>query len=241
MALVPRTYSDRRGDKPLLPSPFNANELMLLQASIGAYVDAQDLTAAGSTLAAAEAYTDAAVSGGLVGAVQYEQTPPDYGWAGWAYDPTKSTSTNVLTSGTIQGARIKLPVGVTLANIVSHVGTAGSGLTAAQCFGGLYTTGGVLIAKTGDLSAVYNSTGLKTNALTVQGGQSLTFSAGSVVIAALLFNGTTPPALQRLSTSLGAPIYNSNVNRFFSLAAQTTLPAPATLGASSFTYWMAVS
>jgi hypothetical protein len=110
-------------------------------------------------------------------------------------DPLEVGGTLQPSAGFIYLAMLKAPQTLTVANLLAYVITAGATLTSGQCLGGIWDSNGNLWAATADQSAVWNSTGPKTMALTAQGGRSLTLPGGSGVFywAGLLVNGTTSP------------------------------------------------
>jgi hypothetical protein len=123
----------------------------------------------------------------------------------------------------------------TVAGLVTWCRLAGAGLATGENFMGLYSSAGVLIAKTIDLSAVMNSTGVKTLPLTVEPGQSLTMGGGTdpYVFVAMLANGSTPWGLKRWDLGDGEFVnvgldatdgYRSGV----AATGQATLPASFT-------------
>ncbi|QKW31419.1 collagen-like protein (plasmid) [Streptomyces seoulensis] len=173
-------------------------------------------------------------------------TAADHGYISWAFDPAASSTTGTtLTGGYVYLVQLVLRQAATINRLHVVVGTAGSGLTSGQCLAGLYDTTGARVGVTGDQSAVWNSTGHKTMALTA----AYSAAAGRYYVA-LLFAGTTSPTFACGST-LGNTFTPGNANlnaggyRFCRFGpSQTSLPASVTL--SSFTpdannLWVAVS
>jgi hypothetical protein len=134
----------------------------------------------------------------------------------------------------------------TITNILVAVQTAGSGLTASQSFAGVYDSAGVKIGGTADQSAVWNSTGVKTMALS--GGPFTTTSPWVYVV--LVSNGTTPPAFARTgggNAAAGLITLSATVTNmpFATNGTGTALPASLTYASNSATgaqsFWVALS
>lgn len=131
-------------------------------------------------------------------------SPHDYGLLGMTFPPPLSGTGNVLSAGgALCIAKIYVPVTISVTNILTYVSTAGSGLTASQCFAGIYDSAGNKLAGTGDQSTSWNSTGLKTMAIS-GGPVSITGGTDTWVWGALLYNGTTSPSIVNLSSNNGA-------------------------------------
>lgn len=158
------------------------------------------------------------------------------------YDPLLCTTQTALgTNGTVYVQKLWVPVG-TITNIVTVVGTAGATLTAGQCFAGLYDDSKASVRFTSDQSGTWNSTGLKTMALT----STYSNTTARYMYVVLWANGTTRPAFTR------APGGNAAINgalsaanaRWASADTGRTTTGPATLGAFTATanpYWIALS
>lgn len=144
-----------------------------------------------------------------------------------------SGGTAALTSGVVYLIRVPLYGGTaTITNIIAGVNAAGSGLTASQCFAGIYDSTGAKIGGTADQSAVWNSTGLKTMALS--GGPFTTTSLYAYVV--LISNGTTNPQFCR---SAGGGSIGSGIVTLSSSGSQmpfATNGTGATALPSSLTY-----
>lgn len=150
--------------------------------------------------------------------------------------PALYTSTNFTpaTAGRLEFTKIKLPVASVVTSIQSFVITAGSTLTAGQCFAALYTGAGALLAQTADQSGTWNSTGTKVMALA---GGAQTLAAGSYYIG-YWYNGTTAPTWPR-STNIAAALTNQGFSAPNLLAGNAdtglTTTAPSTMGAQTTT------
>jgi hypothetical protein len=179
----------------------------------------------------------------VVAAARYAFTPPDHGLKAWTFEPVGALGGAIPVSGTLQLARVHLPVAATITNIVLNIITAGSTLTSGQCFAGLWTAAGAKVDVTADQAASWVSTGNKTMALAA-GPYSA--AAGDYYIG-WWSNGTTNPAFARQGTTvlvnvgLAAPNY-----RFCTADTGLTnaASAPANLAAQAqalFSFWAALS
>lgn len=167
--------------------------------------------------------------------------PSDMGFISWAYDPVLGTAGQALpTAGTVYVIRLKCDAAASITNVVFYAQSAGSALTAGQCFAGLYQAGS-LIGASADQQAAWGSTGPKIAPLV---GGPFPVVAGDLLVA-LFFNGTTGPAPVRQANSgidnIGLAAASS---RFGSADIGRTTSFPATLGtiaAVSFAWWAGVS
>lgn len=171
----------------------------------------------------------------------------DHGIVGWTYDPAGvQAGTALPTAGLAQVARIRVLSSV-VTNILVHVTTGGTSLTAGQCFAALYNDAGALLgggAVTADQSTPWASTGLKTMALTV--AQGVTTNAWYRVL--MWFNGSAGPQLSRAGTGAIAALANVGMSaptlRFSTADAGLTTAAPANIGAqtaAAIPWWVGLS
>lgn len=170
--------------------------------------------------------------------------PADHGMDAWAYDPVLVSTQTVSVAGTLYAQRLKRRSATSVTNVILHVGTAGSSLTAGQCFAALYTGAGVLVAVTADQSGSWNSTGVKTMALV---GGPYALAAGDYYVA-YFSNGTTPPSFGRVSTTGGSGGANTGLTapnlRACSADTGLTTAMPSTMGAqtvSAIVGWAAIA
>lgn len=121
--------------------------------------------------------------------------PSDNGLLAWSVDPAVCVQDAQTTAGTIRLIKIFATKNITITNIWVYVNTAGVTLTAGQNFAGIYSSAGVLLGKTADQAAAWQSAGVKTMPVVAEAGQSLTIAGGPSVFfwVALLTNGTTQP------------------------------------------------
>lgn len=124
------------------------------------------------------------------------------------FDPIFANGlTGALTSGRTYYQRLPIPHATPISNLIFRLWVGGSALTSSQCFAGVYSSAGTLLAKSADLSTTFASSGLKTVALIPEAGQSLPVGGPGVwVRTCLLFNGTTPPNILKTSSSVDGTI-----------------------------------
>lgn len=187
--------------------------------------------------------------------------PADLGYIAWSspLDMTTGVST-IAASGTIQAAKIHIPAGVaafgnntvgqTITAISVLVQTANGTATASQSLVGLYTAAGVLLGSTAsdsaaaDLHTTWGSTGLvKSAALTVASGQSLTVAAGDYYVA--IFQVATTPAIFRGNGTVNVNgALAATASKYATAATGNTTAMPTALGTISAyvgSFWVAVS
>lgn len=166
--------------------------------------------------------------------------PEDHGFLSWSFDPALGIGSLAATAGQIQLVKLKLPGGpVTITNLHLYIATSGATLTASQCYAMLYGPTGVLLSQTAQQATLWQSSGLKTMALTA----AQVLNSGYCYVG-FYSNGTTQPAFLR-----GTSISGSNTNlsapnfRFATGATVTTTPSNpfGTQTASSNAFWAAVS
>lgn len=167
------------------------------------------------------------------------------GFKAQPFAPEMASMSETLASGTIIMTQVNLPVAGTLSTLTAGIFTAGSGLTAGQNFGGLYSTAGSRLAVTADQSAAWATNGEKNMAFTAP----YAAAAGTYYLA-LLSVGTTPITPFR---AIGAAASANMINHGLTPAtaryttgptAQTSLPTAITMSARTLSgnaFWMAVS
>jgi hypothetical protein len=161
--------------------------------------------------------------------------PEDLSYNSWTYPPMHIASINpgAMTSGTVRMMRLpKFSQQRTVTGVAVAIGTVGSGLTAGQCFAGLYNSSGVRLGVSADISG--------TGALTTQGLSRINLTAPVVCpvgdyVVALLVNGTTPPHLAACQSLGVSSFINGNLPTSIAFvatgpAAQTSLPANIDMG-----------
>lgn len=199
-------------------------------------------------------------SGDLTSAV----TPSSAGLLAWDFpyvfgnSGSGSTGSAAVTGGTLYIAKIPLVGGTVVTNLWFRIATAASGITTGQCFGGLYSSGGVLLAGSADLSTV-----IGTNTGPIQAALTATYtvpSGGGVYYAGFFFNASvTEPVLgcfvNANTVTSGAQTMGSlttfgNTAAKFPFAVNTTgnttaLPTPLTMSSNSATgayaFWVGVN
>lgn len=179
--------------------------------------------------------------GGGSSAASTTWQPSDHGLISWPYDPSVATSGTALpVAGTLYLVRLHVPTATTVTNLLGDVVTAGSGLTAGQCFAGLFQ-GGTLLGTTADQSTAWATTGVKTMALTAP----VAVAAGDVYVG-VYYNGTTGPAFARSNgNALSNVGLSGNTSRYATGNTGLTTAMPGTLVsplvAQSNAYWLALS
>jgi len=166
-------------------------------------------------------------------------SPGDQSLAGWSFDPVLAVNTSILPSaGVMHMARVAIPNGATITNILMDVTTAGAGLTSS---GAAIYQNGVLLGQTADQSTNWTTTNTKTMPLS---GGPITAASGYIYIA-VWANGTTLPTLARATGRSNINVGTVSTNyRFASSGSSITTTPPATLGslaASSVSWWLAIS
>lgn len=127
-------------------------------------------------------------------------TSLDQNIAAWSEDFALVTSGAQLTAGQLHLAKVILRHPRAISKIAHHIFTAGSGLTAGQCFIGLYSAAGALLGQSADQATAWASVGYKNPAIT---GGPLNLAAG-VYYVGILGNGTTQPSVSRVGSGAGS-------------------------------------
>ncbi|MEV5607022.1 hypothetical protein [Streptomyces sp. NPDC052225] len=172
--------------------------------------------------------------------------PSDQGLLAWTFDPCNTIDVSVLAPGTVYMAALRVRERTTLSNIHLYLSTAGAGLTAGQCFAGIYNTAGTRIAVTADQATAWASSGAKTMALTAP----VEVYPGTYYVA-VVCNGTTGITVSRGSgnagqVNMGLTAANARyTSGGTGWTAQTSLPASGTLAnrtaSSIIAFWAALS
>jgi hypothetical protein len=175
---------------------------------------------------------------------RYFPTPGDRGYLAETMPGYAIASSSIPSvAGRLEFARLKVPIGVPVTNIVMHVVTAGSTLTSGQCFAVLFDAACNKIGVTADQATAWASGGTKTMALASGPFQVSTPYA----FVGFWYNGTTSPAWARGGSISAAPANGTQVspNLWFGTAdtgLTTTAPAKmAGQAAGSATWWVALN
>ena len=200
-------YND---DGDWIDNPFTINRATGLAAVAG------DPTA--SLGIATKQYVDSMPSGDI--------RPEDQALIAWAFDPVGAGFTSVITAGALYLTKMRLAKAATITNIIQHIGTGGSSLTANQNYLGLYSSSGTLLRSSADQSTNWQSLGSKTTALTTPYS-----AAAGIYYVGMLSNGTTPPVPSgRLSGGyLNYPLVTGTSRAGTYGTAQTSLPSTLTM------------
>lgn len=155
-------------------------------------------------------------------------SPEDHGLISWTQDPVSCNGTFLLTTaGTVYVMRLHVRKAVTVTNIIMHVTTGGATLTSGQCFAALCTSGLSVLSATADQSTPWQSTGLKTMALSV----AQAVAAGDYLVA-LYYNGTTAPTFRAGASQVSINIgLSASTARWATADTGRTTAFPGTLAA----------
>lgn len=157
--------------------------------------------------------------------------PSDQGFLAWSIDPSQATTDQAVTAGSVHMMAVPIRQTASISAINVVIITAGVGLTAGQCFAGVYNSAGTRLGVTADQSGSWNTTGSKMMNLTAPIASA---PAGIYYVAILANFATTAPGFARenagavsgINTNLTAATFRSAVGA----TAQTTLPASITMG-----------
>lgn len=161
----------------------------------------------------------------------------------WGFDPATNMVGTVLTSGTVNMAKLWVRQPTTITNVGASIATVGAALVAGQNFGGLYDAAGNRIGVTADQTAAWGTVGFKEMALTAP----VAVTPGAYYVAVLSNAGTTPAFARgsALTSSIANAKLTATTGRFTTgPAAQTTLPVSITMAARTLTgnaLWTAMS
>lgn len=173
--------------------------------------------------------------------------PQDLGYLGWAYDSASlgGTGTALPAAGTVYLIKIPLRTPVSFSRVRLQLITPAAGLTSGRNFVGVYSSQGALIGSSADQTAAWQG-GSGVIDAKVSGSSAVTAGPGFVWVA-VLFNGTTGPALDGSPAASGL-LANGRLTpataRFGSiLTGQATLPAsitPASIALTAAQWWAAL-
>lgn len=173
--------------------------------------------------------------------------PTDAGYLEWVYDPALIQSGQAAASGTIYLARVNIrDTSISATNVTLYLQTAGTTLTASECFAGVYNSSGTLVAATADQSANWATGGAAVHTMALAGGP-FTLSQGFVWVAILAnWTGTAPQfgrALNNQANQANAG-FTAATARWATNGTGTTLPAtitPASNALNAIEWWAAFS
>lgn len=168
---------------------------------------------------------------------QTVNNPEDFGYCGWTDDPLHATNTATPGLGVVALVRFRAAKGGACGHLAFTVTAPGSVLTAGANFVGIFDTGQAAAA-TGSAAA---ATLLTTSAdQTTNFGSAATpqavlstppiLVAGQDYFGAILPNGSTPPTLERMSSSGALALWNVGLSGLAlrtgtALSGQSVLPA----------------
>ena len=201
-------------------------------------------------------YSAAGVS---AGAVYGQNSAASFGLLAYNYSPQFATGTGsaVTTAGALYLAQLPLLGGTNVTNLWFSIATGAVTPTANRCFGGLYTSTGVLVAKTGDLA-----TPIGTNTGAIKCPLTAVYTVplpGGVYYAGFIFTASTQPVLSCYTgqvtvtssvANMGSATTYGNVAASYPFAvsatgSNTALPASITMTSNTatgaYTFFTAVS
>lgn len=173
--------------------------------------------------------------------------PTDYGFIAWNFDPAQADIGSTLAAGEAYLSLLPIRAAATITNVIAAVGLAGSGLTAGQCFAGLFDFNGNLLSPTADQSTNWQTAGLKVMPLAMP--QAVT---PGFYYVGWFFNGTTSPKFYQnpnanVAIGLSATAPGPHLGRSRAVVdttntgLTTAFHSPAALVGSINPYWAAVS
>jgi hypothetical protein len=136
---------------------------------------------------------------------------------GWSHDPVMNAGTPAaMTAGVMMFVRMAVTPSATLTDLLIAVQTVGKTLTASENRLGVYkhntvSKEGILIAQTADQSTAWESTGVKTAALTAVEGESLTLGNENHLFVGILANGSTMPVFAGVEKSEKMSYFSVNL------------------------------
>lgn len=168
--------------------------------------------------------------------------PSDLGFIAWSYDPAFTSSSTVVTNGTLYLSAVYIRAATTISKVWWGVATAGATPTSTQNNVGLYSSAGTLLSSVNVDAKVTGSNSVQFGTL----GAAQAVATGFYWVG-LLFNAGTPPTLVRTS-GLVAGINDANMStstyRYATNGTSlTALPSPITPGSNGTgpSFWVAVS
>lgn len=174
--------------------------------------------------------------------------PSDVGYVGWTYDsamlPNNPTGVALPNGGVLFCWKVPIRSAQSFSNVRTYLVTAGSGLTTGECFIGVISSAGALLATSADMTSAWEgATGILDAAMTAAA-----IATPPFVWIVALFNGTTGPSFARTnnaSAALANGKLTAAVARYATiLTAQTSLPSggitPGNLNLTSDQYWGAI-
>ncbi len=181
----------------------------------------------------------------VTGFANGEVSPAAQNLVAWTYDPSLAVNVIELTGGTVYLAKLHITQTIAVTKLYWWMAVAGSGTTAGQNFGGLYSSAGTRLVTADADATVTASAGLQTLTLS-----STSLTAGSFVWGAVVFNATAKPTVAYGAGAAGA---TSSLNAGLTAAtyryatagtSQTSLPSSITPASNSASLlagpWMAI-
>ena len=183
---------------------------------------------------------------GQVLAAEPPWLPSDSGWLAESYDPMLISSTVSFSAGIIYLARVNVRAAISVTNIITYMGAAGTTLTASENYGGLWNSSGTLIAATADQSTAWEANPNTFHTMALASGP-YALSAGFYWVGILANGSVTPRFGFYPSQTPGLPnnpALTASTSRFgYYGTAQTSLPAitPASITQIADCFWAGLS
>jgi hypothetical protein len=158
----------------------------------------------------------------------------DLNYDAWAYDLHAASVTSILgTAGSVYGSQIIVRNTFTPTNMVYHITTAGSTLTANNCWALLFSNAGTLIGQSANQATLWATAGLQTMPFTTTSPGTL---APGKYWTAVVATGTTLPTF----AAAASPLLLCNngttgATTRFGIMATSVTTTPATITPSSIT------
>lgn len=165
--------------------------------------------------------------------------PAANGYLVWAFDPADAGSAKAPTAGVVHLAKFLTHYAFTVNTVDIWLNTAGTGATSlANCFIGIYDSGGTRRFVSSDQSTVWNSGGGSAKSVTVSGGYQV--AANDYIYVAVLIGtqSTTAASFNAKSVTQATTAMNLSAAAYRTatqLSGQTSLPSTLTLSSNATT------
>lgn len=178
--------------------------------------------------------------------------PQDNSLISWSFDVASAAGSTNMVSGNIYWIKVPLRANATITNVHFFLVTAGTVLTAGQCFAGIYSSTGALLRSTADLSSGANGFANTLEAIApLTSPIAVNITTNPWVWVALLanFGGTAPAPLRASSQGIFGNIGGIAVARSrwaIALTAQAALVGPITpstvnYNSATLHFWAGIS
>lgn len=161
--------------------------------------------------------------------VNTNPVPALHGFLGWTIDPAVADTARTPDIGHIYLVKMSWPTTQTVSNIIASITTGGSSL--ANTYLGIYDSTGTRLAVTADLSTSWQTSGMKTNALT--SAVAVPGTAGGYIHIAYLIGAGTDTNIFYSSSYIDPVVLNMGLTSAFRSARSNNVYSslPSTLPA----------